>query len=67
MLLFVYPAYHHVVGRAVEMMIADAIVKAAPHLKVGGKILEECITDMEAYTKLHDGIFMQVGIFLWAS
>jgi len=41
-------------------MIKDAIVLAAPHLKIRGKSLLECLDDMESYTLLTDGILHKV-------
>jgi len=41
-------------------MIKDAIVTAAPHLRIRGKSLLECLDDMESYTLLTDGIFYKV-------
>ena len=43
------------------MLIAEAIAKAHEHIKIDGeKKLLDCLTDMEAYTKLDDSIFFKV-------
>ena len=55
-------AYQHPVGRAVELMVSEAIVKAAPYLTFLGKTMVECLDDAEAYTRIHDGIFFKVHI-----
>lgn len=54
-------AYQHVVSTGIELMMTEAIVKAAPYLKFGGKTIPECLYDMEAYCKLNDGIFYLVS------
>ncbi|XP_067097043.1 LOW QUALITY PROTEIN: deoxynucleoside triphosphate triphosphohydrolase SAMHD1-like [Osmerus mordax] len=58
-------ACQHRVVEAIQLMIADALVKANPHILIegsGGKTfrMSETIFDMEAYSKLTDCVFEQI-------
>ncbi|XP_042563449.1 deoxynucleoside triphosphate triphosphohydrolase SAMHD1-like [Clupea harengus] len=58
-------AYQHKVVKIINTMIADALVKAHPYIKIkgsGGKMLplSKAIDDMEAYTNLTDHVFLQI-------
>ncbi|XP_046895380.1 deoxynucleoside triphosphate triphosphohydrolase SAMHD1-like isoform X2 [Hypomesus transpacificus] len=58
-------AYQHRVVNLIELMIADALVKANEHIKIegsGGEMfrMSEAIDDMEAYSKLTDHVFEQI-------
>ena len=55
-----FVAYQHPVSAGVEMQIAEAIIKAGDHLRIKGKLLKDCIDDMDAYLHLHDGVFYKV-------
>lgn len=48
-------AYYHPVVEAIQMMQADAIIKADPRLKIVDKV-----KDPEKYCQLHDGILHEV-------
>ncbi|XP_040911770.1 deoxynucleoside triphosphate triphosphohydrolase SAMHD1-like isoform X4 [Toxotes jaculatrix] len=58
-------AYQHKVNKIIEVMITDAFLKADPYIQIegsGGKkfTLSTSIDDMEAYTKLTDGVFEEI-------
>ncbi|XP_040911755.1 deoxynucleoside triphosphate triphosphohydrolase SAMHD1-like isoform X2 [Toxotes jaculatrix] len=58
-------AYQHKVNKIIEVMITDAFLKADPYIQIegsGGRMftLSTSIDDMEAYTKLTDGVFEQI-------
>ncbi|XP_067097028.1 deoxynucleoside triphosphate triphosphohydrolase SAMHD1-like [Osmerus mordax] len=58
-------AYKHRVVEVIELMIADALVKANEHIKIegsGGEMfrMSDTIDDMEAYTKITDHVFEQI-------
>nr|XP_046253083.1 deoxynucleoside triphosphate triphosphohydrolase SAMHD1-like [Scatophagus argus] len=58
-------AYQHAVTKIIETMITEAFFKADKHIQIegsGGKkfTLSTAIEDMEAYTKLTDGVFEQI-------
>ncbi|XP_067097030.1 deoxynucleoside triphosphate triphosphohydrolase SAMHD1-like [Osmerus mordax] len=58
-------AYQHRVVEAIQLMIADALVKANKNIKIegsGGEMfrMSDTINDMEAYTKLTDHVFEQI-------
>ncbi|XP_067097031.1 deoxynucleoside triphosphate triphosphohydrolase SAMHD1-like [Osmerus mordax] len=58
-------AYQHRVVNLIELMIADALVKANEHIKIegsGGEMfrMSDTINDMEAYTKLTDHVFEEI-------
>ncbi|XP_046895375.1 deoxynucleoside triphosphate triphosphohydrolase SAMHD1-like isoform X3 [Hypomesus transpacificus] len=58
-------AYQHRVVNLIELMIADALVKANEHINIegsGGQMfkMSEAIYDMEAYSKLTDHVFEQI-------
>jgi len=49
--------YQHRVVKAYEMMLADALILANKHIKIGKcKSLAGCVDDMQAYTILSDAI-----------
>ncbi|XP_062314438.1 deoxynucleoside triphosphate triphosphohydrolase SAMHD1-like isoform X2 [Osmerus eperlanus] len=58
-------ACQHRVVEVIQLMIADALVKANEHIKIegsGGEMfrMSDTIDDMEAYTKLTDHVFEQI-------
>ncbi|XP_045151447.1 deoxynucleoside triphosphate triphosphohydrolase SAMHD1, partial [Echinops telfairi] len=58
-------AYQHRVGNIIEIMIADAFLKADAHIEITGAAgkkyrISTAIDDMEAFTKLTDNIFLEI-------
>ncbi|XP_044154754.1 deoxynucleoside triphosphate triphosphohydrolase SAMHD1-like [Bufo gargarizans] len=58
-------AYQHKVVKGIEIMIADAFLKANEHVKINGKhgktyTISGSVDDMVAYTKLTDNIFQEI-------
>ena len=59
-LLLILTAYQHPVGRGIEMLVAEAIIKAGKHLK----LLEYLgPNNVEKYTNLDDSILTKVGAY----
>lgn len=60
-------AYQHKTGKILEMMFAEALLKADPYLELPGKSgkkfkISESIDDMTAYTHLSDHVFHMIEI-----
>ncbi|XP_040290958.1 deoxynucleoside triphosphate triphosphohydrolase SAMHD1-like [Bufo bufo] len=58
-------AYQHKVVKGIEIMIAEAFLKADPHIKIKGSdgkyyTISGSVDDMVAYTKLTDNIFQEI-------